>query len=224
MALNLSRPADDDRSKPPLTDAQLLRWMEAQQGETGFWQDWMKSSDDRGDTSWLHHVQGYFELPDHHDFGAETLVDLGSGPVGLLTRFQAAERICVDPLPIDSLDRSLTRIKAPAEETGLKPAIADRVFIYNLLQHVISPEHVLAEALRLLKPAGTVYLVEQLNLPTDPEHPHSLKLEMFDRWVQREQLRIVKRTTEPDCMLSSVSKSQPGTGWMVLCLVVQKAE
>ncbi len=132
MALNLSRPADDGR----LTDEQLLRWMQAQQGETGFWQDWMKANEDHDDTSWLHHVQGYFELPDHYNFGAETLVDLGSGPVGLLTRFKAADRICVNPLPIDSLDPSLTRIEAPAEETGLEGTIADRVFIYNLLTNI----------------------------------------------------------------------------------------
>jgi hypothetical protein len=198
-----------------------VRWLHAQQGETGFWRDWMATNQDHGDTPWLHHVQGYFELPDHHDFGAETLVDLGSGPVGLLTRFRARDRIAVDPLPIDSLDESLTRIKAPAEETGLPAAIADRVFIYNLLQHVISPEHVLAESLRILKPTGTLYLVEQLNLPTDQEHPHSLELAMFDRWVERERLQVLKRTTEHDCMLSSVSKSQPGSGYVVLCLIVR---
>jgi len=39
------------------------------------------------------------------------------------------------------------------------------------------------------------------------EHPHSLKLAMFDDWVRRERLQVVKRTTEHDCMLSSVSKS-----------------
>jgi SAM-dependent methyltransferase len=205
-----------------LSDDQLVRWLQAQQGETGFWKEWLSNNQDHGDTRWLQHVQGYFELPDHHDFGQETLVDLGSGPVGLLTRFTARDRICIDPLPIDSLDKTVTRIKAPAEETGLRPEIADRVFIYNLLQHVISPEHVLAECLRILKADGTVYIVEQLNLPTDQEHPHSLKIEMFDQWVQREHLEVLKRTTEHDCMLSSVSKSQPGTGYVVLCLIARK--
>jgi ubiquinone/menaquinone biosynthesis C-methylase UbiE len=85
---------------------------------------------------------------------------------------------------------------------------------------VISPKHVLAEALRLLKPTGTIYILEQLNLPTDNEHPHSLKLEWFDDWVQASGLHVKKRTLQQDMILDSQNPSQPGTGYCVLCLIV----
>jgi ubiquinone/menaquinone biosynthesis C-methylase UbiE len=58
---------------------------------------------------------------------------------------------------------------------------------------------VLQEAMRILKREGQFYLLEQLNLPTDRLHPHSLKLEMFDKWVAENYLKIIKRTKEDDC-------------------------
>ncbi len=205
-----------------LSPEQLQRWAQAQQGETQFWQDWMHVSSDLGDTKWLQYVLKYFELTDSQNFGTEALIDLGSGPVGILTRLQASYRIAIDPLPIDTIDNHILRIKRPGENTGLPSAIADRIFIYNLLQHVISPEHVLAECERLLKPGATAYLLEQLNLPTDLEHPHSLKLDMFDNWVRKHGFQIMKRTIQNDYILSSSSPARPGTGYMVLCLVVKK--
>jgi 2-polyprenyl-3-methyl-5-hydroxy-6-metoxy-1,4-benzoquinol methylase len=205
-----------------VTQDQIALWTKAQQGETSFWRDWMTKNPDLTDTNWLKYVLNFFGLADNHDFGKETLVDIGSGPIGILTRFKAECRIAVDPLPIDSFDKSILRIKMPAEKTGLPSKSADRIFIYNLLQHVISPQHVLDECMRLLKPNATVYLLEQLNLPTDSEHPHSLKIEMFDKWVERERLEVIKRTLIPDSILSSVSASRPGSGYYVLCLIVKK--
>lgn len=205
-----------------LTQEQISRWGAAQQGETQYWQEWMAKSSDLSDAQWLLYVLQYFGLADRQSFGSETLVDIGSGPIGLLTRLQADCRIAVDPLPIDTIDLNILRLKRPGEKTGLPSKIADRVFIYNLLQHVISPDHVLNECSRLLKPNGSAYILEQLNLPTDNEHPHSLKIEMFDQWIARENLQVEQRLIEPDRILSSINPARPGSGYCVLCLIVKK--
>jgi ubiquinone/menaquinone biosynthesis C-methylase UbiE len=116
----------------------------------------------------------------------------------------------------------ILRIRRPAESTGLPSAIADQVYIYNLLQHVISPIHVLDECTRLLKSGGKVFLLEQLNLPTDSEHPHTLRIEMFDQWVERDHYYVEKRKLVQDSILSSIAPSRPGSGYCVLYLMATK--
>jgi len=170
---------------------------------------------------WLVMVLEYFELKEKENFRNKILVDIGSGPTGILTRLQAKEKIAVDPLLIDSTDPSIKRIKARGEEIPLNYQVADCVFLYNVLQHVISPEKVLDEGLRILKSGGTFYILEQLNLPVDPAHPHSLKLEMFDNWISKNNFKIIKKTIENDCYLN-FDQSAPGSGYAVLCLVLVK--
>jgi hypothetical protein len=206
-----------------LTQEQLTKWSIAQQGELAFWKDWMETADHKDDMLWLSYVLQYFGFSDGQDFGTQTLIDLGSGPIGLLTRLRATCRIAVDPLPlVNTADMDILRIRRPAERTGLPSSIADQVYIYNLLQHVISPIHVLDECTRLLKSGGRVFLLEQLNLPTDSEHPHTLRIEMFDQWVQRENYHVEKRSLVQDSILSSVSSSRPGSGYCVLYLMATK--
>lgn len=171
---------------------------------------------------WLEEmVLRYFEIKRAEDFKNKILIDIGSGPTGILTRLQAKEKIAVDPLPIDSTDPSIKRIKARGEEIPLDDQTADCVFLYNVLQHVMMPEKVLDEGLRILKSGGIFYILEQLNLPTDPSHPHSLKLEMFDNWISKNNFKIIKKTVENDCDLN-FDQSAPGSGYAVLCLILVK--
>lgn len=211
-------------SVDPASEArQKNQWEAAQAYEKVFWDDLLQKEGDFHDVKWLSYIADYFELQPGFDFGDEVLVDIGSGPVGLLTRLQGKHKIAIDPLPIDSKDKSITRIKAPGEETTLAPACADRVFMYNVLQHVCSPEQVLGEIERILKPGATAYIVEQLNLPTDTGHPHSLKQRMFDDWIRDNGFQLLKYELEQDRLLSSIDPERPGSGYCVLCTIIRKA-
>jgi SAM-dependent methyltransferase len=203
-----------------LMNENKLVWEKAQIGEKSFWVDFIEKNPDLKDEEWLKYVLNCFEIEDGKDFGEETLVDIGSGPIGLLTRLNAKTRIAVDPLDMDNVDKSIQRIKAIGEELTLANNFADKVFLYNVLQHVWMPEKVLSEVYRVLKPDGTAHILEQLNLPTDNEHPHSLKLDMFENWLDSNNFTAIKKAYEVDHDFSGIHK--PGSGHAILCLIIKK--
>ena len=198
-----------------------IRWEMAQQGERRFWENWFRSTDDPTDSRWLNRVLQSFGLEENQHFEEEVIVDIGAGPLGILTKLKAKRKIAVDPLAFDTTDRSIERIKAPGEKIPLDNDVAGRIFIYNVLQHVCSPVKILDEIHRLLKPGGTVYLWEQLNLPANQTHPHSLKLELFEEWLERHHLDVIERIHEHDCYFGE-PKYAPGTGYSTLCLIARK--
>lgn len=156
-----------------------LKWLLAQRGEKKWWESWLKEHPSANDDIWLNTVLRYFELKEYEDFENKVLVDIGSGPIGILTKFKAREKIAIDPLAIENIDKTIKRIKAPGEKIPLPEETADCVLIYNVLQHVISPEKVLEEGTRILKRGGTFYCHEQLNLPTDKLHPQFFEIGAF---------------------------------------------
>ena len=199
-----------------------LRWLVAQYYERKFWRQWFRNSMDPCDTKWLLLALRHFKLCDGQDFGDEILVDIGSGPVGLLTRLKARQRIAVDPLGIRTKDWHIKRIKAPGENIPLPANYADRVFIYNTLQHVQSPSRVLAEAARIAKEkTGLIYIVEQLGLPTDGPHPHSLRRPLFEDWLKKcGPFEILWMDEKLDCWFAH--PHAPGSGYSILCMCVRK--
>ena len=195
-----------------------LRWHLAQKGEKKWWENWLKEH--QNDDAWLRMVLDYFNLNENQDLADKVLVDIGSGPIGILTKLKAKEKIAVDPLPIMSLDKTIKRIKVPGEKIPLPNESVDCIFIYNVLQHVMSPQKVLEEGARILKKGGTFYLLEQLNLPTNKLHPHSLKLEMFEKWISKNNFKILKKAKEDDCYFDH--PCVPSSGYSILCLILRK--
>lgn len=201
--------------------SEKFRWYLSQKIEKIAWKRWLKKNLSTMDKKWLDIVLGYFELREKEDFRDKTLVDIGSGPIGILTRLKAKEKIAIDPIPVSIIDASIKRIKARGEEIPLNSQVADCVFLYNVLQHVMLPERVLSEGARILKSGGTFYMLEQLNLPTDLIHLHSLKLEMFDKWVSKNNFKIIKKTIENNHYLNFDSFA-PRSGYAILCLILVK--
>ena len=149
-------------------------------------------------------------------------MDIGAGPVCALSRVRALRKIAVDPLDFESLDKTIERIKAQGENTTLPPETAHRVLMYNVLQHVQSPEQILDEIIRIIKPAGKAYILEQLDELPCEGHPHTLKIGMFERWIDDNKLIVHKKQLEADKVLTSVNPDRPGCGVSVLCLIVEK--
>jgi SAM-dependent methyltransferase len=196
------------------------RWQVAQKHEKQFWKQWFFDHPQANDDEWLLTVMRYFEIKENQDFKDSILVDIGSGPIGILTKIKGQNKIAVDPLEIDSVDNSICRLKAQGEHIPLPQETADFVFIYNVLQHVASPEDVLDEAYRILKRNGICYVLDQLNLPTCYAHPNSLKLELFNHWVSKWNLDVVQKSKEDDCYFDH--PSCPGSGYAILYLKVRK--
>jgi ubiquinone/menaquinone biosynthesis C-methylase UbiE len=199
-----------------------LVWRYSQILEKRYWLSFLKESGS-SDEKWLNVVAKYFEL-DNVDFSGLSLVDIGSGPIGILTKLKAKERIAVDPLHIQSVDNSIRRIFSPGEEIPLTPNTADCVFLYNVLQHVYSPEKVLKEGTRILKEGGTFYVLEQLNIPTSPGHQNTLTLKLFTDWVSKNNLEVLKQTIETNKSFNYFDGGHANNAdWSIYCLIVRKS-
>lgn len=195
-----------------------LGWFLAQKGEKKWWHQWSKSH--VNDDQWLNSVMEYFGINEGQDFGSSTLVDVGSGPIGILTKINATQKIAVDPLDMKTQDSQIKRIMAPGEKIPLLDGSSDAVFIYNVLQHVMSPIKVLDEGKRILKRGGKFYILEQLNLPTNLLHPHSLKIELFNNWLDKNDFIIEKKMVQKDSCFEFNAKNS--TGFSILCLILIK--
>lgn len=194
------------------------RWSQAQEFEAGWWKQWLQEHPDGNDDQWLGYVAGQFGLDPRQAFDGEVVVDVGGGPLGLLTKLRADRRIVVDPQPIPSFDKGIERIQASGEAIPLPEGLADRVLFYNVLQHVRCPRDVLNECVRITKPGGRIYGLEQLHVPTDLGHPHTLTEAMFETWLAEAPLTLERQELTPDA--SFAGPDQPGEA--ILCLVATK--
>jgi SAM-dependent methyltransferase len=149
------------------------RWLKAQQAEKNFWiREYQQTSQHIDPTGEDRSVSvecelSYFghEVVGHYLSDAACIVEVGCGPIGLIHFVPTpALRIGLDPL-IRSMERSgyrarrgVFRIEARGEELPLRSDKADLVICYNVLDHCESPNNVLAEIHRILKPGGILLL------------------------------------------------------------------
>jgi SAM-dependent methyltransferase len=113
---------------------------------------------------------------------AQSAVEIGAGPYPALAAAPRWKRaVAVDPLARGYVEEGLllagaetiVYIEASGERIGLPSGCADLVIIENALDHVSSPEAVLAEIRRLLRPEGLLWLLVDLSNFTDHMHPHA---------------------------------------------------
>jgi SAM-dependent methyltransferase len=183
--------------------ATMQRWHAAQEYERAFWAgqssqivsgsisqfDWYRWRAE--ELTKLLRRLGLGELTN----GDSTVLEVGSGPVGLLSFFTARQRISVDPLnsfyssdPVLSARRSID----VSYRTGVGESIpcstgsCDLVIIENCIDHVQDMEGVGRELKRVVRPNGILYLtvncrsfagyyVHRLmsRLGIDRGHPHT---------------------------------------------------
>lgn len=135
----------------------------------------------------------------------DSVLDIGCGTGLLLSMFTARRRTGCDLSP--ELLRQIRPagvelVQADAERLPFDGAIFDLVYSINLLEHVPQPGRVVREALRVLKPAGTLLLVtpngdlawflelaDRLKLKV-PEGPH--------RFLTNRELRDILREAGAD--------------------------
>lgn len=123
------------------------------------------------------------------------VLEIGSGPVGLIKYFPSAERVAVDPLEdfyseIEELshlrDPAVEYRASPGEELPCPDSSIDLVVMENCIDHVRSPNEVMQEIRRVLRSTGGLYLTVNCRtrvgywvhrflsrLRVDEGHPHT---------------------------------------------------
>jgi SAM-dependent methyltransferase len=127
--------------------------------------------------------------------GGAAVVEVGSGPIGIVPFLAAAERVAVDPLePFYATNAVLTTLRSPAvqyrqgvgEQLPCDSGRYDLAIIENCIDHVQDPAAVRGELARVLKPDGVLYLSVNCRTPwgyyvhrvlsrlrLDPGHPYT---------------------------------------------------
>lgn len=179
------------------------RWKKAQEYEQGYWESEAQSIA-RGDSRRLDFygwraeqlVSRLNELGlDRLTGGDSAVLEIGTGPVGLVAYFPATERVAVDPLEgYYASDPNLTALRTEGvsyregvgEELPVEDDSMDLVVMENCIDHTQDPDQVMNEISRVLRPGGVVYLTVNCRTPVgyvvhrilsklavDAGHPHT---------------------------------------------------
>jgi SAM-dependent methyltransferase len=123
------------------------------------------------------------------------VVEVGSGPVGIVAFIQALDRHAIDPLSdyyeaqpefARFRDRGVTYTNARGEDLPFEDGSVDTLISENALDHVELPRLVVAEFARVLRAGGRLFLRVEVYRPVgaaihwtlartrlDPLHPHT---------------------------------------------------
>jgi SAM-dependent methyltransferase len=177
------------------------RWLKAQQYERGFWQ---RTSDAI--------AEGTTRQLDWYTWRAAQLVSLlteagvpvctsgkvleiGSGPIGIVSFLEWGERYAVDPLePFYRQQPHLIRLRSSeatylagtGEQLPMGDGSVALVILDNVIDHTYSPGRILQEIARVLQPDGRLYVCVNVHsgwgailhdllarLRIDPGHPYT---------------------------------------------------
>ena len=123
---------------------------------------------------YIDHLKDFFGVD--YKFPGCVVVEIGCGPIGIVSIIEAKETIGLDPLMDEYIkmlgaEPGVNYINATGEEVPLPDNYADIVFYSNVLNHVKEPEKTLSEIARIMKPTGTLYFNVHDN-PVSIGHPH----------------------------------------------------
>jgi SAM-dependent methyltransferase len=199
----------------------MKRWQRAQEYERSYWEtqaaqiatgtvaqfDWYRWRADQ-----LMHKLRVLGL-DTLSNGHARVVEVGSGPIGVVPFLPAAERVAVDPLePFYATNPVLTALRPSdveyrpglGEQLPCETGRYDLAMIENCIDHVQNPSAVRAELYRVLKPDGILYLTVNCRtawgyrvhrvlsrLRLDPGHPYTFTPARARTFLERGQFKIL---------------------------------
>ena len=182
------------------------RWKEAQSYEKAFWQSLAnRIKDGQKDLSWYDwSAENLMEMikkampKDTPSFSSAKVLEVGSGPIGIVSFLNAAERIAIDPLCdffssqpelVKHRNPDVTYLTAKGESLQFEDSSFDLVIIENVIDHVQNADGVMTEIHRVLKPDAILYLTVNLHpswgallheivsrLRIDKGHPHTFTI------------------------------------------------
>ena len=141
-----------------------------------------------------------------------SVLEIGSGPVGLIAFLEASTRIAIDPLcEFYSTQPALVEYRNPdvkyenvkGEHIPYEDESFDMIIIENVIDHVENAGGVMEEIFRLLKPGGVLYLTVNLHPPwgaflhrivsklrIDGGHPHTFTLNSISGFLNKYRFDI----------------------------------
>ena len=156
------------------------RWDIAQKYEKGYWQQIADriAADAGNQLSWYNWKALDFEkklsnVPCRFERKDCRILEVGSGPIGIVSHLRWGERYAIDPLQdfykenpllVTLRDRNVNYITGKGEEIPFPDGHFSIVIIDNVLDHVSAPGAVLREIHRVLADNGLLYI--DLNIHT----------------------------------------------------------
>ncbi len=190
------------------------RWDEAQSYEKGYWETEakkIKQGLSRGLSWYAWRAENLVRFlkqslqDDLPDLKQANVLEVGSGPVGIVAFLEALHRVAVDPLadyyrssPELSKHRSVEveYLAIKGEDLPFDSQSFDLVIIDNVIDHVLNAQAVVTEIKRILKQKGILYLTVNLHpmpgawihrlasgLHIDRGHPHTFTLKSIRRML-----------------------------------------
>lgn len=121
-----------------------------------------------------------------YDLGGRSVIDLGGGPVSMLLKtINGGHMTVIDPCQYpawtqDRYEENGIELVRENAETYVSDVRYDEAWCYNVLQHVVDPEMVIATARRH---APLLRIFEWLETAPTEGHPHTLHADELNRWI-----------------------------------------
>ena len=116
------------------------------------------------------------------DLSNKFVVEVGGGPIGTIADLPCKRKVVLDPLTeqYKKYWPCPHHLKGVGEAIPFQPGEVDVVVITNALDHCQTPEIVLHEALRVLRPGGWLAVHNAIDLASiHPHEGHRLNLDEF---------------------------------------------
>jgi SAM-dependent methyltransferase len=198
------------------------RWTKAQAYEKAYWQ---RLGDDieagvSGRLDWYAWRAEQLEkrLAPLQLSNSGKVLEIGSGPIGIVNFLKWGERYAVDPLEQFYCTRpALVALRNPAvrykagtgEDVAFQDGSFTLVIIDNVLDHTYEPGRIMQQAARVLRPDGCLYLVVNVHtvwgaflhtalavLQIDKGHPYTFTSSRLRRFVAAHGFDIVSEQVE----------------------------
>lgn len=198
------------------------RWKQAQSSEKSFWEVLARriEKDNKQELSWyrwraenLKRLVNKAISGSSFSLSSATVLEIGSGPVGVTSFLEAGECIAIDPLCdyytlqpalVKYRDNNVQYKTGIGESLPFADAFCDLVVIENVIDHVQDAHAVMKEIGRVLKPGGILYLTINLHpawgailhwiisrLKIDKGHPYTFTLGKIRHFLAEHGFRIL---------------------------------
>jgi len=200
------------------------RWQEAQSHEQEFWSSSAARIEQgtSGQLDWYDWKAGQLEAclaAAPHPLPRDgKILEIGSGPIGIVNSLTWGERFAIDPLEdfyrqnpslIQLRKPGTTYINGPGEQLPFPDRSLSLVVIDNVIDHTYAPALILREIARTLDPAGYLYLAVNVHtawgallhealavLQIDKRHPYTFTSNSLRRMLTGNGFTIVSEDVE----------------------------
>ena len=203
----------------------LTRWLRAQKYERSFWTNLATEieADTRHQLDWYKWKASQLETRlekymDGQEIKPARILEIGSGPIGIVNFLGLGESIAIDPLEdfykqnptLSRLRRpGVTYLKGTGESLPFYDGFFSLVIIDNVIDHALAPEAILQQIYRVLRENGLLYFTVNVRtkwgtrlhkllalLSIDKGHPHSFTQTSAHQLLRANKFRICGEDTE----------------------------